>query len=71
MLYIMRLFFFKTPLQGAQTTIHCAVSEECEGITGKYWSDCAVYKTHKGVLNDEDCKRLWNYSAEVVGLSTN
>jgi hypothetical protein len=26
----------KTHLQGAQTTIYCAVSEEMEGVTGQY-----------------------------------
>ena len=60
--------FAKTPTQGAQTTIHCAVSEECEGITGKYWSDCAIKEPHQRVYTDEDCKKLWDYSTELVGL---
>lgn len=34
--------FFKTPKQGAQTTIHLAVSEELNGVSGKYFMDCAV-----------------------------
>jgi len=34
--------FFKTPEQGAQTTIHLAVSDELNGISGKYFMDCAV-----------------------------
>ena len=44
------------------------MSEECEGITGKYWSDCAIKEPHKRVYNDEDCKKLWDYSTELVGL---
>ena len=28
---------FKSIVQGAQTTIHCAVAEELEGVTGKYF----------------------------------
>ncbi|KOX76876.1 Retinol dehydrogenase 14 [Melipona quadrifasciata] len=32
--------FCKTVEQGAQTTIHLAVSSEVEGISGKYFSDC-------------------------------
>ncbi|CAG01412.1 unnamed protein product [Tetraodon nigroviridis] len=37
------LFFFKSPEEGAVSTIFCAVSEEMEGITGKYVdSDCAL-----------------------------
>ena len=34
--------FFKTPEQGAQTTIHLAVSDELKGVSGKYFMDCAV-----------------------------
>ena len=30
-------YFYKTPVQGAQTTIYCAVSEELEGVSGKYF----------------------------------
>ncbi|XP_008485985.2 retinol dehydrogenase 14-like [Diaphorina citri] len=34
--------FFKTPEQGAQTSIYLAVSKEVEGVSGKYFSDCKV-----------------------------
>jgi len=34
--------FFKTPVQGAQTTIHVAISEKVNDISGKYFIDCAV-----------------------------
>lgn len=34
--------FFKTPQQAAQTTIYLAVSNEVNGVTGKYFMDCAV-----------------------------
>lgn len=37
--------FCKTAEQGAQTTIHLAVSSEVSGISGKYFSDCRVSKT--------------------------
>ena len=61
--------FTKTPVQGAQTTIYCAVSEECEGVTGKYWTDSAVKTPKKGAFDDNECKRLWEYSLKAVGLS--
>ncbi|KRT78347.1 dehydrogenase [Oryctes borbonicus] len=32
--------FFKTPEQGCQTSVHLAVSEELEGVSGKYYMDC-------------------------------
>jgi NAD(P)-dependent dehydrogenase (short-subunit alcohol dehydrogenase family) len=68
LLWVMIVVFWKTPLQGAQTSIHCAVSETCEGVTGKYWTDCVVKKPNKLALVDEDCERLWEYSADKVGL---
>lgn len=36
-------FFFKTSEEGAVSTIYCAVAEETEGISGKYFdSDCSL-----------------------------
>ncbi|KAJ4431261.1 hypothetical protein ANN_19858 [Periplaneta americana] len=34
--------FCKDAVEGAQTTIYLAVSEEVEGVTGKYFVDCKV-----------------------------
>lgn len=35
------IFFFKSPAEGAVSSIYCAVAEEMEGVTGKYCdSDC-------------------------------
>nr|CAD7461578.1 unnamed protein product [Timema tahoe] len=34
--------FFKNPEEGAQTSIHLAVSEEVNNVTGKYFLDCKV-----------------------------
>ncbi|KAI3367124.1 hypothetical protein L3Q82_008196 [Scortum barcoo] len=33
--------FLKTPREGAQTSIYCAVAEELHSISGKHFSDCA------------------------------
>ncbi|XP_008318634.1 retinol dehydrogenase 12 [Cynoglossus semilaevis] len=36
-------FFFKSPEEGAVSSIYCAVAEDTEGITGKYFdSDCSL-----------------------------
>ena len=35
--YPIKGIIFKSVVQGAQTTIHCAVAEELEGVTGKYF----------------------------------
>ena len=53
----------KTPLQGAQTTIYCAVSEEMEGVTGKYLADCKITKTLNPQAEDDQlAERLWEVS---------
>ena len=58
----------KTPTQGAQTSIYCAVAKEAEGVSGKYWADCAVKGPSKRAMNDQDCQKLWEISSVLVGL---
>ena len=61
-------YTFKTAEQGAQTSIHCAVSEEMEGVSGKYLKDCAIVEPSKGAQDDEAAKKLWDLSMKLVGL---
>ncbi|KAJ8023114.1 Retinol dehydrogenase 13 [Holothuria leucospilota] len=65
---VLTFLLIKTSEQGAQTSIHCAVDEQAGLQTGLYYSDCAVNKpAPKG--NDADmAKKLWEVSAELVGL---
>ena len=62
-------FLFQTPQQGAQTTIYCAVSEELEGVTGKYFSDCKVANESQKAKDDGLAKKLWEISEKYTGLS--
>lgn len=39
--------FFITAEQGAQTSIYLAVSEEVNGVSGKYFKNCAVCYCYK------------------------
>ena len=64
----LRWYFFKTAEQGAQTTVHCAVSEEMEGVSGKYLVDCAFRDPSIGAQDDEAARKLWDISMELVGL---
>ena len=57
---------FKTPRQGAQTTIHCAVADDIE--SGLYYSDCKPKEPADQAKNDEVAKKLWEVSADLVGL---
>ncbi|CAH0406108.1 unnamed protein product [Chilo suppressalis] len=60
--------FMKSSELGAQTTIYCSVDEKCAEETGLYYSDCAAVKPSNSALSDEKAKKLWNISAELVGL---
>ena len=66
---MVQLIFFKTSWQGAQTSIYCAVSEEMEGVSGKYLTNCEIQKLTTAAANDEAAaERLWRVSAQMVGL---
>lgn len=62
------LHLLKTPRQGAQTTIYCAVDESLEGVSGLYYSDCAPKEAAPQGRDDAAAKRLWDLSASMVGL---
>ncbi|XP_033097352.1 retinol dehydrogenase 12-like, partial [Anneissia japonica] len=40
LIYLIAFILIKTPEDGAQTTIHCAVEESLANETGYYYSDC-------------------------------
>ncbi|XP_015429635.1 PREDICTED: retinol dehydrogenase 14 isoform X1 [Dufourea novaeangliae] len=58
----------KTPEQGAQTTIHLATSEEVEGVSGKYFSDCRESSLCCGVADPSKGKKFWELSEGIVKL---
>jgi NAD(P)-dependent dehydrogenase (short-subunit alcohol dehydrogenase family) len=69
---------FKTPEQGASTSVWAAVGEELEGVGGLYLEDCAeappwsADNPMKGVmpyaLDPESAERLWVLSEETTGV---
>ena len=56
----------KSPKQGAQTTIYCAVDNGLKNISGGYYSDCKEEKIFANKVNDEDSAKLWRISEEYV-----
>ena len=62
--------FGKTAFEGAQTTIHLAVSEELDGVTGLYFADCKEKRPGETALDDQAAKKLWEVSAKLVGLDS-
>lgn len=62
------MVFIKTPWEGAQTSIYCAVDERLAEESGLYYSDCQRKPAAPQGLNDESAGRLWDLSASMVGL---
>ncbi|XP_029852515.1 retinol dehydrogenase 12-like isoform X1 [Aquila chrysaetos chrysaetos] len=61
-------FFLKTPWEGAQTSVYCAVAEELDSVSGQYFSDCQpAYVSPRG-RDDETAKKLWSVSCELLGI---
>lgn len=61
-------WFIKSPEQGAQTTIYCAVDEKCANESGLYYSECGVAEQSAGAKREEDARKLWDVSWKLVGL---
>ncbi|XP_050738271.1 retinol dehydrogenase 12-like [Eriocheir sinensis] len=65
---LLLLVLSKDEVSGAQTTIHLAVSEEVEGVTGRYFADCKEETTSKLALRKDLATGLWEASVKAVGL---
>lgn len=63
--FLVRLFF-RTAKEGAQTSIHLAVSEQLKETTGKYFCECREFKSASHARDDEMAEKLWTLSEEVV-----
>ena len=63
-----KLPFMKTHVEGSQTTIYCAVSEEMEGVSGKYLSDCLDQGIQTTATSDEDVERFWKLSCQLADI---
>lgn len=60
--------FLKTPREGAQTSIYCALAEELHSISGKHFSDCAPAFVAPQGRSEETARRLWQASCELLGI---
>jgi NAD(P)-dependent dehydrogenase (short-subunit alcohol dehydrogenase family) len=60
--------FFKTPEQGAQTSVYLATSPELDGVRGKYFSNCREGRLSRAARDDAAARRLWDVSSAMTGL---
>jgi retinol dehydrogenase 14 len=66
---LMTRMFFKTPEQGAQTSIYLASSPEVEGVSGKYFDDCKEAALKPCICDPEKCKILWEESLKIAKIN--
>ncbi|CAK6981036.1 dehydrogenase/reductase SDR family member 13-like, partial [Scomber scombrus] len=65
---IATLLFLDTEA-GAQTTLHCALQEGIEPLSGRYFSCCAVQEVSGQARDDAVARKLWEVSEKFSGLS--
>ncbi|XP_065152564.1 retinol dehydrogenase 14a [Paramisgurnus dabryanus] len=62
--------FFKSPEEGAQTSIYLACSPDVEGVQGKCFANCQEEQLLDKATDEEVAKRLWDISEVLVGMTT-
>lgn len=63
-----KLFFLDTD-GGSQTTLHCALKEGLEPLSGRYFSSCALQQVGAKGRDDALAKKLWEVSERLTSLS--
>jgi retinol dehydrogenase 14 len=62
--------FMKSPTQGAVTSIHLASAPELEQVSGRYFANSHPKKSSGPSYVQATAARLWQVSADLVGLTT-
>jgi retinol dehydrogenase 12 len=58
--------FFRSPEQGAQTSIYLCCSDEVAGISGEYFFNCKRIKPKPWARDDAAADRLWAYTEQCL-----
>src|SRR6266568_5788319 len=61
--------FLKTPARGAETPIYLASAPEMDGVTGQFFANKKVKTANKVAYEPAMRARLWQASADLVGLA--
>jgi retinol dehydrogenase 14 len=61
--------FMQSPAQGAATSIHLASAPELAQVTGRYFANRKSKRSAKASYDQAVAARLWQVSAELVGLT--
>lgn len=60
--------FMKSPKRGAETPVYLASSTDAEGVTGQFFANRKAKKSHESSYDSATTARLWQVSADLVGL---
>ncbi|KAL6471351.1 hypothetical protein MHYP_G00200010 [Metynnis hypsauchen] len=63
-----KLFFLDLE-GGAQTTLHCALQDGLEPLSGRYFSSCGLQEVSTAGRDDALARKLWEVSERLCGLS--
>ncbi|KAG5670057.1 hypothetical protein PVAND_000343 [Polypedilum vanderplanki] len=61
--------YFKTTVEGAQTTLMLACSEDLKNVSGKYYMDCKEAELQPYIMDVDKHKVLWDESVKIVKLT--
>ncbi|XP_008277074.1 dehydrogenase/reductase SDR family member 13 [Stegastes partitus] len=61
--------FFLDPEGGSQTTLHCALQEGIEPLSGRYFSNCVLQQVGAKGRDDALAKKLWEVSERLTNLA--
>ncbi|XP_069007657.1 retinol dehydrogenase 12 [Embiotoca jacksoni] len=61
--------FTKTAVEGAQTTIYCAVEPGLESLSGRYFSDCGPARSSRRATDDDMAQKMWDISCNLLGIT--
>ncbi|XP_038214978.1 retinol dehydrogenase 14-like [Zerene cesonia] len=65
---VLLYFFFKTPAEGAQTSVYVAVSDDCDLVTGGYFEDCREARPSAKAEDEVLARKLWTVTERLVHL---
>ena len=68
--YFLGWLLVKSPYEGCQTVLHCAIAEEVEGVSGNFYGNCKQEEWTSVSLDDEKAKNLWEVSERLTKLKS-
>ena len=68
-IYLGNFLMMKTPIEGAQTSIYVAVSEEVSGVSGEYFADCKPGRYKRSICDNKELRdRFYNKTMKIIGF---